>query len=181
MQEVWEISPLWQREHMKLWHWLLLCVQVGPAASYASCSDIDAHAGLLLSRQLLAPSWRKRMVCSRDWQWLHGCVAPADPRHAMPAQLFVVVGIIVWAAMLVCSKAHAMLQVFQLVSAKLEVDWTAADGKHVSKGTKFGTVRGPAVPLLTAERVALNFLQRMSGIATATARMQAEVQVSRRL
>lgn len=99
----------------------------------------------------------------------------------MPAQLFVVVGIIVWAAMLVCSKAHAMLQVFQLVSAKLEVDWTAADGKHVSKGTKFGTVRGPAVPLLTAERVALNFLQRMSGIATATARMQAEVQVSRRL
>ena len=74
-------------------------------------------------------------------------------------------------------RRSALLQVFQLVSAKLELSWTSADGKRVSKGTKFGTVRGPAVPLLTAERVALNFLQRMSGIATATARMQDEVQV----
>ena len=71
-------------------------------------------------------------------------------------------------------------QVFELVSAKLELSWTAKDGQRVSRGTRFGTVSGPAGPLLTAERVALNFLQRMSGIATATARMQAEAQVSPR-
>ena len=70
------------------------------------------------------------------------------------------------------------MQVFQLVSADLELAWTSRDGQPVARGTRFGTVRGPAGPLLTAERVALNFLQRMSGIATATARMQAEVQVS---
>ena len=71
-----------------------------------------------------------------------------------------------------------LMQVFQLVSAQLELAWTGRDGQHVTKGTRFGTVSGPAGPLLTAERVALNFLQRMSGVATATARMQAEVQVS---
>ena len=38
-------------------------------------------------------------------------------------------------------------------------------------------VRGPARSLLTAERVALNFLQRMSGIATATRAMVDAVQV----
>ena len=78
------------------------------------------------------------------------------------------------------SSSLLCLQVFLLVSAQLELSWASADGKRVSKGTKFGTVRGPAVPLLTAERVALNFLQRMSGIATATAQMQAEVQVGAR-
>jgi len=42
------------------------------------------------------------------------------------------------------------------------------DGKHVSKGTILATVRGNGRALLVAERTALNFFQRMSGIATAT-------------
>jgi nicotinate-nucleotide pyrophosphorylase (carboxylating) len=42
------------------------------------------------------------------------------------------------------------------------------DGKHVAKGTVLATVRGKGRVLLTAERTALNFLQRMSGIATIT-------------
>ena len=43
------------------------------------------------------------------------------------------------------------------------------DGERVSRGDVFATVRGPGRALLTAERTALNFLQRMSGIATLTA------------
>jgi nicotinate-nucleotide pyrophosphorylase (carboxylating) len=42
------------------------------------------------------------------------------------------------------------------------------DGKYVAKGTVLATVRGKGRALLTAERTALNFLQRMSGIATLT-------------
>lgn len=68
-------------------------------------------------------------------------------------------------------------QVFELMHAGLEVSWQLHDGAHVGRGTRFGTVRGPAWALLTAERIALNFLQRMSGIATATAAMTARTKV----
>jgi nicotinate-nucleotide pyrophosphorylase (carboxylating) len=43
-----------------------------------------------------------------------------------------------------------------------------ADGDRVSPGTVLATIDGPAAVLLTAERTALNLLQRLSGIATAT-------------
>lgn len=58
------------------------------------------------------------------------------------------------------------------------MSWSGKDGDHVTSGTKFGTVRGSARSILVAERVALNFVQRMSGIATATAAMAEKVQVS---
>lgn len=45
-----------------------------------------------------------------------------------------------------------------------------ADGAWVARGAVLATVQGPGQVLLTAERTALNFLQRMSGIATLTAR-----------
>lgn len=48
----------------------------------------------------------------------------------------------------------------------------------MSTGTRFGVVTGRATSLLVAERVALNFVQRMSGIATATAVMSQAVKVS---
>jgi len=44
-----------------------------------------------------------------------------------------------------------------------------ADGERVERGAVIATVHGPGQVLLTAERTALNFLQRMSGIATLTA------------
>jgi nicotinate-nucleotide pyrophosphorylase (carboxylating) len=40
------------------------------------------------------------------------------------------------------------------------------DGDHLSEGDRIATVRGPARTLLECERVALNFLQRLSGVAT---------------
>ena len=62
-------------------------------------------------------------------------------------------------------------RVFAAVDPDLDVAWTAADGDRLSAGTVFGTVAGRARSILVAERLALNLMQRMGGIATAAARM----------
>ncbi|MEM8557806.1 MAG: carboxylating nicotinate-nucleotide diphosphorylase [Bacteroidota bacterium] len=62
-------------------------------------------------------------------------------------------------------------RVFEKVDASLAVTWTAADGDRVAAGMRVGTVTGAARSVLTGERLALNLMQRMSGIATATRRM----------
>lgn len=61
--------------------------------------------------------------------------------------------------------------VFLEVDKDLKVQWTLEDGDIVTKGKEFGKVRGRARSILVGERVALNFMQRMSGIATATKKM----------
>jgi nicotinate-nucleotide pyrophosphorylase (carboxylating) len=67
--------------------------------------------------------------------------------------------------------------VFKTVDPGLRVEWTARDGDRVARGAKFGVLRGSAAAILVGERVALNFMQRMSGIATATAAMVEAVKV----
>ena len=62
-------------------------------------------------------------------------------------------------------------RVFHLVDETVDVRWTHEDGDAVAEGTVVGSASGPARSLLTAERLALNLLQRMSGIATATRAM----------
>jgi nicotinate-nucleotide pyrophosphorylase (carboxylating) len=62
-------------------------------------------------------------------------------------------------------------RVFAAVDPALRVTWDAADGAAVTAGTAFGRVEGAARAILTVERLALNLLQRMSGIATAARRM----------
>jgi nicotinate-nucleotide pyrophosphorylase (carboxylating) len=52
----------------------------------------------------------------------------------------------------------------------LTVEFFLEDGAEVAPGARAAALRGPARSLLAIERCALNFLQRMSGIATATAR-----------
>jgi len=58
--------------------------------------------------------------------------------------------------------------VFQLVDERIVVTARVADGDSVARGQIVAEVRGPGTGILSAERVALNFLQRMSGIATLT-------------
>ncbi len=53
--------------------------------------------------------------------------------------------------------------------------FAVADGEHFKSGEALASVQGPARAVLQAERVALNFMQRMSGIATMTARFVAEL------
>ncbi|HJE77652.1 carboxylating nicotinate-nucleotide diphosphorylase [Brevibacterium linens] len=57
---------------------------------------------------------------------------------------------------------------FTLVDSSVTVDLTAADGDAFTAGQVLATVSGPARAVLQAERIALNFCQRMSGIATQT-------------
>lgn len=59
-------------------------------------------------------------------------------------------------------------EVFQRVNPQLNVAILQPDGTALSGGETILEVRGPARSILTAERVALNFLQRLSGIATLT-------------
>lgn len=62
-------------------------------------------------------------------------------------------------------------RVFALLDPATRVEAMVADGDVVSAGQYLATVYGDARVLLAGERVALNFLQRMSGIATYTRRM----------
>ena len=59
-------------------------------------------------------------------------------------------------------------RVFELLDEKTEVTFYCKDGDSVKKGDKLGVVSGDIRVLLSGERTALNFLQRMSGIATYT-------------
>jgi nicotinate-nucleotide pyrophosphorylase (carboxylating) len=67
------------------------------------------------------------------------------------------------------------LTAFRLLDPKIKVTVRAPDGADVEPGDLVAIVDGPARPILSAERVALNFLGRLSGIATATARLVAVV------
>ncbi len=75
------------------------------------------------------------------------------------------------------AKAHGVLAgmpvvslVLHRVDPRLHLVLLTEEGARVTAGQKLAEVSGPTRSLLTAERTALNFLQRMSGIATATAR-----------
>jgi nicotinate-nucleotide pyrophosphorylase (carboxylating) len=65
--------------------------------------------------------------------------------------------------------------VFTTVDPRLGVQVLGDEGSHVTPGERVVVVSGPMASILKAERVALNFLQRMSGIATQTARYVAAV------
>jgi nicotinate-nucleotide pyrophosphorylase (carboxylating) len=60
-------------------------------------------------------------------------------------------------------------RVFTLLDPDTKASFSVKDGDHVTNGQKIGTVEGDIRVLLSGERVALNYLQRMSGIATYTA------------
>ena len=59
-------------------------------------------------------------------------------------------------------------QVAERVDKSLKVDIRIADGTPIRKGDVVMTIEGSAISLLSAERTMLNFMQRMSGIATQT-------------
>lgn len=58
--------------------------------------------------------------------------------------------------------------VFRVLSDKVQIDLLKKDGDEIKKGDILATLKGPGKYLLLGERVALNYIQRMSGIATET-------------
>jgi nicotinate-nucleotide pyrophosphorylase (carboxylating) len=67
--------------------------------------------------------------------------------------------------LVVCGVAVAA-EVFTRVDPRLKVAAVVSDGDRIKSNAKVLTIAGPTASLLTAERTALNFLQRLSGIAT---------------
>jgi nicotinate-nucleotide pyrophosphorylase (carboxylating) len=61
-------------------------------------------------------------------------------------------------------------EVFRQASPEVTMVAHRTDGAHIARGDVLATVRGPMAAILTAERTALNLMQRMSGIATTTRR-----------
>jgi len=66
-------------------------------------------------------------------------------------------------------------EVFRQVDGELAFEALIADGERVAHNTRIAAVSGAARGILTGERTALNFVQRLSGIATLTARFVAAV------
>ncbi len=76
--------------------------------------------------------------------------------------------------MVVCGMelVRIVLKVYEEASDDFECKFTplAKDGDKVSKGAKLGVIEGSARVILQAERIMLNFLQRLSGVSTETAK-----------
>jgi nicotinate-nucleotide pyrophosphorylase (carboxylating) len=70
-------------------------------------------------------------------------------------------------------------EVFRLVDSRLRVTQAIGEGKRVKKGAKLFTIRGRLSSILTAERVVLNFLGHLSGIATLTNQFVSRVRGTR--
>jgi nicotinate-nucleotide pyrophosphorylase (carboxylating) len=68
---------------------------------------------------------------------------------------------------------------FRQLSSAVKIEHLVHDGTHVGRGDNLLRISGPARAILTAERVALNFVQHLSGVATLTAQFVAAVKGTR--
>lgn len=76
----------------------------------------------------------------------------------------------------VVAGVEVALRVFQTVDPTLEVSVIRQDGERIQTGEEVLRVRGAAQSILMGERLALNFMQRMSGIATRTAEVVGQLE-----
>ncbi len=90
-------------------------------------------------------------------------------RATLPAEVDVT-GVIAAKAEGVIAGLPVAAAVFSLVWPQIEVEFMAKDGDAVAAGESLARVTGPGGQVLAAERTALNYLGRMSGIATLTRR-----------
>ncbi|MFC1732821.1 carboxylating nicotinate-nucleotide diphosphorylase [candidate division KSB1 bacterium] len=67
-------------------------------------------------------------------------------------------------------------KVFMKVDPEIQINILINDGSHIKKGDIIFVVEGRSISIVMAERLALNFMQRMSGIATATNKMVSKLQ-----
>jgi nicotinate-nucleotide pyrophosphorylase (carboxylating) len=85
----------------------------------------------------------------------------------VPAQAHKKAAVVVREAAVLCG-APWFDAVMQAVDASIQIDWQFAEGDLMQADAVVCQIEGPAQSLLTAERCALNFLQLLSGVATAT-------------
>ena len=65
--------------------------------------------------------------------------------------------------------------VYKILNPKVEVNILINDGEKIHKGSKIAEINGPCKDILTGERVALNYIQRLSAIATLTSKYVEEI------
>ena len=75
----------------------------------------------------------------------------------------------------VLAGVQAADEVFDQVDETVDVQWLVRDGGELQAGATVARISGPARSILTAERAALNFLGRLSGVATLTRRYAAAI------
>ena len=102
---------------------------------------------------------------------LHEDLTPdGDVSAALVPDDSVADGVIASRAVGVLAGSSCATEAFAQVSSDIEVVWLRTDGDRLAPGDVVATVRGPLAAVLTAERTALNFLGRLSGVASTTAR-----------
>ena len=67
------------------------------------------------------------------------------------------------------------LKVFTKIDGNISITNTIADGSRLDKGSQIATISGPLGSILTAERTSLNFLRKLSGVATETGKYVKEI------
>ncbi len=102
---------------------------------------------------------------------LHEDLTPdGDVSAALVPDDAVADGVIASRATGVLAGSSCVTEAFAQISPDIEVVWQCTDGDRIAPGDVVATVRGPLAAVLTAERTALNFLGRLSGVASTTAR-----------
>jgi nicotinate-nucleotide pyrophosphorylase (carboxylating) len=97
-------------------------------------------------------------------------VGPGDVTAALVPEAQAVRGTLVAReGAVLCGRAWAE-ETFRRLDPAVRLDWRAGDGDLLSSGQVIFAIAGPARPVLTGERTALNFLQLLSATATATRR-----------
>ena len=87
----------------------------------------------------------------------------------VPAAQRVRGGVVTREAAVLCGRAWAE-ETFRRLDPRVQLNWHASDGERLAAGQEIFAIAGPARPVLSGERTALNFLQLLSGTATATRR-----------
>ena len=67
------------------------------------------------------------------------------------------------------------LKVFTKIDGNISITNTIADGSRLDEGSQIATISGPLGSILTAERTSLNFLRKLSGVATETGKYVKEI------
>ncbi len=103
-------------------------------------------------------------------------VGPGDitTEATVPADQLCTAAIVAKEEGVICG--HPVAQtVFRVMDPALSYETLVPEGEAISPGQEVARISGPARSLLTAERVALNFIQHMSGIATTTRRLSEKI------
>ena len=93
----------------------------------------------------------------------------------IPEHVFASASVITRDEMVFCGQAW-FSQIFAALDPSIAIDWHVSDGEAIEAGSKLCDLQGPARPLLTGERAALNITQTLSATATISRNYAAEVQ-----